>query len=464
MLVLLAGSASGLADVTISSGQTQNISCSGGVCAPTATSATLNVNDLENLLASGNVEVTTTGSGVQAGNIAVDAALSWSNTDTLGLDAYQSIGIDSTISVAGQGGLSLTTNDGGSGGALSFGRNDSVTFASLSSQFTINGAVYMLVGNVSSLASAIASNPSGNYALADNYDASQDGTYSSTPIPTTFTGIVEGLGNIISNIGVNTRHQPNVGGLFVEIGSGGTVADIGLANVKIRTFAQGGNRTASAIGGLAALNYGLLSGDHVGGSIHSAKGVVGGLNGGNLGTISNSYATAKISVASGNGSAAGGGLAGINDAVISGSFATGSVTAPDAGGLVGQNDASISNSYATGSAKGIGKNSAAGGFAGGNQLEISASYSTGKPTGKGLIGGFIGAESGEIGDVTDCYWDATTSGTDEGSGEGNFAGLTGLTTQQLQAGLPAGFDPTIWAEAQGVNNGFPYLIANPPAK
>ena len=29
-------------------------------------------------------------------------------------------------------------------------------------------------------------------------------------------------------------------------------------------------------------------------------------------------------------------------------------------------------------------------------------------------------------------------------------------------GLPAGFDPAIWAQSKSINNGFPYLIANPP--
>src|SRR5580700_9177352 len=71
------------ADVTISSAATENMTCSGGVCAPTATDAVLNVGDLENLLAAGGVTVTTTGSGVQADNLDVNAALSWSSTATL---------------------------------------------------------------------------------------------------------------------------------------------------------------------------------------------------------------------------------------------------------------------------------------------------------------------------------------------------------------------------------------------
>ena len=435
------------------------MSCSGGICAPTASSATLNVTDLENLLASGGVEVTTTGAGVQAGNIVVDAGLTWSNTASLGLDAYQSIAIDGAVSVAGQGGLSLTTNDGGSGGALSFGLKDSVTFASLSSQLSINGAVYMLVGNISSLASAIASNPSGDYALANNYDASQDGTYSTTPIPTTFTGTFEGLGNTISNIKVNTKQQANVSGLFVEVDSSGTVSDIVLANLNIDAHSQG--MEASGVGGVAALNYGVLNDDHVGGFIRSGKGSVGGLNGGNTGVISNSSATATIMV-NGSGNAEGGGLAGYNDGLITGSFATGSVTAQDAGGLVGLNLIYISNSYATGSVKGVGAAATAGGFVGGDQLYINDSYSTGKPMGKGVVGGFLGGVSGQIGELTDCYWDTTTSKTDEGVGGGNVDGVTGITTHKLKSGLPAGFDPTIWTEKKDVNHGFPYLIANPP--
>src|SRR5439155_22298305 len=64
------------AAVTISTGGTQNMSCSGGVCAPTSSDAVLNVTDLESLLAVGNVKVTTTGSGVQATDIVVNGAFS----------------------------------------------------------------------------------------------------------------------------------------------------------------------------------------------------------------------------------------------------------------------------------------------------------------------------------------------------------------------------------------------------
>ena len=54
------------ADVVISTQATQNMTCSGGVCAPTAAGAVLNRSDLATPLAAGHVTVTTTGSGVQA--------------------------------------------------------------------------------------------------------------------------------------------------------------------------------------------------------------------------------------------------------------------------------------------------------------------------------------------------------------------------------------------------------------
>jgi hypothetical protein len=52
------------AAIAISSAPTQNMSCSNGVCAPTAKSAVLNVGDLETDLGAGNVTVTTTGAPV----------------------------------------------------------------------------------------------------------------------------------------------------------------------------------------------------------------------------------------------------------------------------------------------------------------------------------------------------------------------------------------------------------------
>jgi len=61
VFALLALPGSAHATVTISAQATQNMNCSAGACAPTATKAVLNGGDLETLLSSGDVTVTTTG-------------------------------------------------------------------------------------------------------------------------------------------------------------------------------------------------------------------------------------------------------------------------------------------------------------------------------------------------------------------------------------------------------------------
>jgi hypothetical protein len=165
-----------------------------------------------------------------------------------------------------------------------------------------------------------------------------------------------------------------------------------------------------------------------------------------------------------------GGLAGDNDSggTIVNSYATGSIRGTDEngetylGGITTNNDeGTISNSYATVSIKAKGQESPIGGFLSLNNSTVSTSYATGKLTGDGgPVGGFVGQLYG--GAFQYDYWDTTTSGTDQGTGEGNASGITGLTSKQLRKKLPAGFDPTIWAQDPKINNGFPYLITNPP--
>src|SRR5438876_613986 len=67
--------------------------------------------------------------------------------------------------------------------------------ANTSGPLAINGKGYALANSIATLASAIASNPKGKYALANTYDASVDGTYAHPPIPQIFYGSFEGLGN-----------------------------------------------------------------------------------------------------------------------------------------------------------------------------------------------------------------------------------------------------------------------------
>ena len=84
---------------------------------------------------------------------------------------------------------------------------------------------------------------------------------------------------------------------------------------------------------------------------------------------------------------------------------------------------------------------------------------------RSTLGAFVGFDE-NAGDITDGYWDTTTSGiTDPAKAQvtlANEPGITGLTTAQLQSGLPTGFDPAVWGQSPSINGGLPYLLDNPP--
>jgi hypothetical protein len=472
------------AAVTISMAATSNMDCVSGVCTPTAKDAILNVNDLTTMLANGNVEVNT-GSGKLAKkieDIVISDGFSWASSNSLTLDAYRSIVVDKAVSDAGSGAVALTTDDGGSLGTLSFGPKGSLSFLSPSNSLTIDGNAYTLANSVSALAADIAANASGNYALSASYNAKQDGTYHIAPVATTFEGNFNGLGNTISHLSIHGMSDGLNLGLFAEIGTTGTVDSIRVTNAAIVGKAN------SFAGALAGLSYGTIFDSFAEGSAsgYAGKDVgrFGGLVGSNRGTLDLTGASVAIDVRGKSQAATAylGGLVAENLGTIEQSYATGAVTAssgvtagPTAGGLVGFSAESgplegiIDNCYATGAAS-VGKDGYVGGLVSVNGFTITNSYSAGAPVGGAgsYIGGSLGFDEGAMYGATESgiYWDTTTSGiTNLSQGAGNIAndpGITGETSAQLQAGLPAGFDPTIWAENPSINTGLPYLIANPP--
>lgn len=479
------------ATLTISNSATKNVTCSAGICSATAKNAVLNAGDLVAMLASSDVGVR---SKSKAQDIELRVALSWASTSRLTLDAYRSITFDKALTVAGSGALTLTTNDGGTGGELSFVSPGRAIFWDLSSSLVIDGASYTLVGDIATLASDIAADPSGHYALANNFDASVDGTYASSPIPTTFNGTFEGLGNAISNLTINDMIENDNVGFLSALGSNGTIASVQLVKVKVLGVQR------SNIGGLVGDSAGLVidslatgsvamakgstaAGGDVGGLVgfseegsiscsradvavngRNAAGAVGGLAGAVIGgSVYCSQSTGAVSASD----ASVGGLIGILDATLSQSFASGSAVNEhqtqlntSAGGLIGTNFGSVANCYALGNSS-TGKSSFVGGLIGFNGGTVMSSYSAGMPSGPSstAIGGFLGKNTGE---ATAGYWDTTTSGTNVGVGTGNSSGVVGLTTQELQSGLPSGFDPAIWAQSANVNDGLPYLISTRP--
>jgi hypothetical protein len=465
------------AAVTISTSTTSNMSCVSGVCTPTAANAVLNVGDLTTMLASGKVTVNT-GSGSlaqQVEDIIVAAPFNWASANALTLDAWHSVTINASVAVNGSAPVSLVTNDGGSGGNLSFPSGGSLSFMGTSNGLTINGTAYTLENSIAALASAVSANPGGTFALANNYDASRDGTYSSCPIATTVGGAIEGLGNTISNLSIHTKSGRRAPSAALIEGVAGVVENLRLTGIRYEV--KGKNTGA---GGLTLLNDGYLLGDEVEGSIIAHSSDAGGLVAGNRGTIVASSANVRIKAYGWVG-----GLTPWNEGSISQSHAKGDVSGLITGGLVAYNYLAIDQSYATGDVKGGGGlvaynygdaypgptitnsyatgNSDSAGFVYEQESnvggEISSSYATGSVSKGG--NGFESTWSGSN-EVADDYWDTTTSGTKDGVGGGNIPGITGLTTKQFKSGLPSGFDATIWAENPSINNGLPYLINNPP--
>jgi hypothetical protein len=475
------------ADVTISKAPTQNMTCSGGLCSPTAANAVLNAADLGNLLAGGDVKVTT-GSG--ATNIVVKASLGWASTNRLTLDAIQSVEIEKPIMVTGTGGVTVATNDGGSGGDLMFDGKGNVTFWDMSSSLIVNGNSYTLVSNIATLASDVTANPTGFYALANDYDASVDGIYASIPVGTEFFGVFEGLGHVIS--GLSIQSSDSSAALFVEVQ--GVLRDIALAKVSISALGNSGHAgTLLAVSSQATIIGCYASGKIVSGNSVSTGGLVGGSRFGDDGVITRSYSSVNIS--SGDDSFVGG-LVGASGFSVSLSYSTGNVSGganSTVGGLLGSSaELGVAQSYATGTVTG-GAGSTVGGLAGTIGF-VSDAYATGAVKGGdgarlgGLAGqiqgilrtsyatGHVGAKSaaesgGLIAQVNDGstldhnYWDSTTTGKNghQGCDDRRCYGQSkGRTTEQLQSGLPAGFSPSFWGEQANINGGLPYLLALPP--
>ena len=223
-------------NVTISSSATSNGTISSGVFTPSGDNSNLNATDLEGALGSTSVNVTTGNTGSQTGDITVMAPLAWS-ANTLTLDAYHSIFIDAALTATGTAGLTLKTDDGGTGGGY-FLNGANISFASTAEALSINGNSYTLVDNVSGLANGIAANASGYFALANSYNASADGTYASAPVGTPFSGTFEGLGNTISNLKIASSTTGLWLGLFDDINTGGLVRDIALTNVSLDRYGR----------------------------------------------------------------------------------------------------------------------------------------------------------------------------------------------------------------------------------
>ncbi|WP_202352849.1 MBG domain-containing protein [Mesorhizobium sp. 113-1-2] len=411
-------------NVTISNGAD-----TGGFTA-SSNDSVINVTTLQNQLALANVTISTGSGGAQAGDITIAAPISWS-ANTLTLSAYHSIVFNAGATIGGVGGLSLVTNNGGSGGITSYALGAKITFTGTqgAQALSINGQSYTLIYDINQL-QAINSGLNGRYALANDIEASSTyswnnlmgftalGTDGNTNIQNGgngFNGTFDGLGHIINQIWV--RQIPaNYVGLFGYVGGSGVVRNVGLVD----SYTSGSYDT----GAIAGLNKGTISGVWASGYLEGVSGS-GGLVGTNYGTITRSFSTVAVQSRDSNNV---GGIAGYNSGTISQVYASGSVLGGDkTGGLVGLNLGSLSDGYSTGAVNGT--------------------------MGATGIGGSVGFSWGT---VTNVYFDTTTSGTTIGVGSGGTPGVTstGLTTAQLQSGGATALSAAFGGGTGGL---YPYL-------
>lgn len=347
-----------------------------------------------------------------------------------------------------------------------------------------------------------------DYVLGQNIDASAsaalNGGLGFDPIGSSgskFTGSFDGGGYTINDLTIN-RPTENYVGLFGYVDdAAGNFSNVGLVDCTI----SGEQFVGALIGYIDISGTMAISDCYSTGTVAAVDGSVGGLLGyHNAASLTDCYSTCSVTATGGaNDVSEVGGLVGNTRYTVTQCYATGDVTATsdgdieEVGGLLGliSPDATVSKSYATGNvsvtagarAQGIGgafgfytssgkasdcyaRGSVTvsvgnttwgdiGGFVGVVDdvgAVIDDCYSTGALTvteGVSDVGGFCGDNYGTI---TNCFWDATTSG------QATSDGGTSKTTAQMKTEstfTDAGWDfSTIWQIDAVQNNGYPSII------
>ena len=287
------------------------------------------------------------------------------------------------------------------------------------------GGVGGLVGYIDASRSYTSGSISNSHATG-NVEGSGDGGVGG------LVGYINTSGNISQSYATGSVSGTSifsVGGL-VGRNSGNISQSYASGSVVGSGYRDLGGLVGSHVRGSIRYTSGSISNSHASGSVVGSQSVgfaaVGGLAGGNDATISHSYATGSVT---GPGSLHVGGLVGRNRGDISDSHATGRVTSPTSrfiGGLVGVNSDTISDSYATGSVEGSGS-SGVGGLVGyANYDTISDSYATGNVEGlleSWCVGGLVGQHSGRT--TSASYATGSVTGNLEAHKAGGVGGLVG---------------------------------------
>lgn len=412
---------------------------------------------LQNQLLTSDV-VIATDNGVnpngQHGDIFVNAAVHWGNSNSLTLNAYRNIQVNANLTST-SGPIVLRADSTGTGtGTVNFAHGATVSTAGPVSilynptgndNTTINASSYtnpteysayvtgggtltasMLVNTVYDLQN-VNNNLSGNFALGRYIDATSTASWSpsgfapiaSLAVP--FTGQFNGQGYTIDGLTINSHSPSSPVGLFSSISAHGSTSNLNLTNVAIT------GTGVATIGALAGINNGSIVNSSATGSITvtsspSANATqVGGLVGRNADTGNIAQSTAAITVWAENPNGSAGGLVGMNEGTIRQSFAVGDVTGRGSvGGLVGSNvaiinggTATVEESFAAGSVTVAGGGPAsAGGLIGtnfamnGGIARVAQSYATGSVHGSSNVGGLVAqnlTSNGGIATITQSF-------------------------------------------------------------
>lgn len=424
-------------------------------------------------LANNHITLQTAGAGSQAGDLTVDAAVSWSSNNKLTLQAHNDIKLNASITNTGSGSFAASAGRHFSNtGAINLAGGD-VTLNGLG-RIDVDSAAAVNVGGVFTLESGdwrqlgaalpsfqakdfrIGSGASflrvkggdgstaSPYQISDVYglqgmgsssqylasawtlvndiDASATANWNLNggvaegfkPIgnsSVTFTGALDGRGFTIKNLRVNTASQD--AGLFGRI-TGSTISDVVLSNASVAS--QHDQGYAGALAGQAQGS--TISGISSSGSVTSynlAGGLLGFMSEGSRLQRSSSSSNVQATYQKADGN-------------ISSQFAH------MAGGLVGtMNDAVIEESWASGTVLADGLLAAqAGGLVGGGVMKgsILGSYSTSAVEGKGSngvkasVGGLAGQVLGGL-EIDNSYYQGPTLQAMAANNSNSLGGLVG---------------------------------------
>ena len=262
------------------------------------------------------------------------------------------------------------------------------------------------------------------YTLSASYVMGQDINLNNAPfipIAGSFTGTLDGRGKKIMNLTINVSGHA---ALFLELGSGGNIKNLGIEEFDV-----------------------------------TGSGRVGSLVADSFGTISHCYAVdsdESTDVSGGANSDFVGGLVGFQRSHLTSSYATGNPEGGSGddkvGGLVGRlsSTGSITSSYATGSPDGGDNNDHVGGLVGSQASggRILSSYATGNPEGRSgddYIGGLVGYQGS--GSITSSYAMGSPNGGEDSDRVGGLVGYQvggGTITSSYAMGSPkGGEDPDV---------------------